>query len=80
MCQCDLWCAGGSITVSQEIPREFGKQGFEIASELTKRGAQVTLISGPVNIPFPVCKNIIQIKTAQEMLDSVTQQLQETAL
>ena len=52
-----------------------GKQGFEIASELTRRGAQVTLISGPVNIPFPNCKNIIQVKSAQEMLDNVTQQL-----
>jgi phosphopantothenoylcysteine decarboxylase/phosphopantothenate--cysteine ligase len=52
-----------------------GKQGFEIASELTERGAQVTLISGPVNIPFPNCKNIIQVKTAEEMLDNVTQQL-----
>ena len=52
-----------------------GKQGFEIASELTRRGAQVTLISGPVNIPFPNCKNIIQVKTAKEMLDNVTQQL-----
>jgi len=52
-----------------------GKQGFEIASELTRRGAQVTLISGPVNIPFPNCKKIIQVKTAQEMLDNVTQQL-----
>ena len=52
-----------------------GKQGFEIASELTKRGAKVTLISGPVNIPFPNCENIIQVKTAQEMLDNVSQQL-----
>ena len=52
-----------------------GKQGFEIASELTKRGAKVTLISGPVSIPFPNCENIIQVKTAQEMLDSVSQQL-----
>ncbi len=52
-----------------------GKQGFEIASELTRRGAQVTLISGPVNIPFPNCKNIIRVKTAKEMLDNVTQQL-----
>ena len=52
-----------------------GKQGFEIASELTKRGAKVTLISGPVNIPFPNCENVIQVKTAQEMLDNVTQQL-----
>ena len=52
-----------------------GKQGFEIASELTRRGALVTLISGPVNIPFPNCKNIIQVKTAKEMLDNVIQQL-----
>ena len=52
-----------------------GKQGFEIASELTKRGAKVTLITGPVNIPFPNCENIIQVTTAQEMLDNVTQQL-----
>ena len=42
-----------------------GKQGFEIASELTKRGAKVTLISGPVNIPFPNCENVIEVKTAQ---------------
>ena len=52
-----------------------GKQGFEIASELTRRGAHVTLISGPVNIPFPNCDNVIQVKTAQEMLDEVSQQL-----
>ena len=52
-----------------------GKQGFEIASELIRRGAKVTLISGPVSIPFPNCKNIIQVKTAKEMLDSVNQQL-----
>jgi phosphopantothenoylcysteine decarboxylase/phosphopantothenate--cysteine ligase len=52
-----------------------GKQGFEIASELTKRGAKVTLISGPVNIPFPNCENVIKVKTAQEMLITVTQQL-----
>ena len=52
-----------------------GKQGFEIASELTKRGAKVTLVTGPVNIPFPNCENVIQVTTAEEMLDNVTQQL-----
>ena len=52
-----------------------GKQGFEIASEFTKRGGKVTLITGPVNIPFPNCENLIQVKTAQEMLDNVIQQL-----
>ena len=52
-----------------------GKQGFEIASELTKRGAKVTVISGPVSIPFPNCENVIEVKTAQEMFNNVTQQL-----
>ena len=52
-----------------------GKQGFEIASEFTKRGGKVTLITGPVNIPFPNCENIVQVKTAQEMLETVYQQL-----
>ena len=52
-----------------------GKQGFEIASELTKRGAKVTLVTGPVNIPLPNCENVIQVTSAQEMLDNVTQQL-----
>ena len=55
--------------------RSSGKQGFEIASELTKRGARVTLITGPVSIPYPSCENLIEVTTAQEMLDEVTQQL-----
>ena len=52
-----------------------GKQGFEIASELAKRGAKVTLVTGPVNIPYPNCDNIIKVTTAQEMFDVVTRQL-----
>ncbi len=52
-----------------------GKQGFELATELTKRGAKVTLITGPVNIPFPNCKNLIQVKSAQEMLDNINHHL-----
>ncbi len=52
-----------------------GKQGFAIASELTRRGAKVTLITGPVNIPFPNCESVIKVTTAQEMFDSVTQRL-----
>ena len=52
-----------------------GKQGFAIASELSKRGAKVTLITGPVNIPFPKCANIIKVKTAQEMFENTISQL-----
>ena len=55
--------------------RSSGKQGFAIASELSKRGAKVTLITGPVNIPFPKCANIIKVKTAQEMFENTISQL-----
>ncbi len=55
--------------------RSSGKQGFAIASEFSKRGARVTLISGPVNIPFPKCANIIQVTTAKEMFEETMSQL-----
>ena len=52
-----------------------GKQGFAIASELSKRGANVTLISGPVEIPLPDCLKIINVTSAQEMFDKTISQL-----
>ena len=52
-----------------------GKQGFAIASEFSRRGAQVTLITGPVNIPIPKCTNIIQVISAQEMFEKTISQL-----
>ena len=55
--------------------RSSGKQGFAIASELSKRGAKVTLISGPVNIPYPKCANVVQVTTAQEMFEKTVSQL-----
>lgn len=46
-----------------------GKQGYAIASELSNRGANVTVISGPVDIPPPECNKLIKITSAQEMYD-----------
>ena len=46
-----------------------GKQGYAIASELSNRGADVTVISGPVDIPPPECNKLIKITSAQEMYD-----------
>jgi phosphopantothenoylcysteine decarboxylase/phosphopantothenate--cysteine ligase len=46
-----------------------GKQGYAIASELSNRGANVTVISGPVDIPPPKCNKLIKITSAQEMYD-----------
>ena len=45
-----------------------GKQGYEIANLLAKRGAKVILISGPTNIQSPSNIKLIKVKTANQML------------
>ena len=46
-----------------------GKMGFEIARELGERGADVTLIAGPVKLPTPNISNLkrIDVRSAAEM-------------
>ncbi len=48
-----------------------GKQGYEIANELTKSGAKVILISGPTNLKPPSNVKLFKIKTAEEMLECI---------
>ena len=45
-----------------------GKQGYEIAKSLSKRGFDTTLISGPTNLEIPDDIKLIQVETADEML------------
>ncbi len=51
--------------------RSSGKMGYTIAQEAYERGAKVTLISGPSNLPPPSGLNFIPVRTAQEMLSAV---------
>ena len=44
-----------------------GKMGFAIAEAFAKRGANVTLISGPVNLITPKNVNRINVISAQDM-------------
>ena len=48
-----------------------GKMGYAIARRAKKRGANVTLISGPTNIEIPNVDNFVRIKTTQDMFDQV---------
>ncbi len=50
--------------------RSSGKQGHAIAAAAAAAGADVTLVSGPVNVPDPSGVKVIKIETAQEMLSS----------
>lgn len=45
-----------------------GKMGYAIAAALEKRGGQVTLVSGPVNLEPPVGVECINVETCDEML------------
>lgn len=48
-----------------------GKMGYSLAEEATKRGANVTLISGPTNLEAPKGVRLIKVKTTQEMFKAV---------
>jgi phosphopantothenoylcysteine decarboxylase / phosphopantothenate---cysteine ligase len=47
-----------------------GKQGHAIAAALHEAGFDVTLVSGPVNIPAPFGVKVINVETAEEMRDA----------
>jgi len=48
-----------------------GKMGYALAEMAKKRGAHVTLVTGPCHIPVPVVDEVIQVLTTEEMLQAV---------
>jgi phosphopantothenoylcysteine decarboxylase/phosphopantothenate--cysteine ligase len=55
--------------------RSSGKQGHAIAAAAAAAGADVVLVSGPVNLPDPPGVSAIHIETAQQMLAAVEKAL-----
>lgn len=49
-----------------------GKMGFAIAQAMSERGADVILISGPVQLETPIGVKRINVTSASEMFDAVT--------
>ncbi len=45
-----------------------GKQGYEIAKSLSKKGFETTLISGPTNLRIEEDVKLVKVETADEML------------
>jgi len=50
--------------------RSSGKMGYAIARAAVAQDAEVTLISGPVDLPEPPGVDVIRVTTAQEMYDA----------
>jgi len=54
-----------------------GKMGYAVAEIAVKRGADVTLISGPVNIKPPMFADTVNIQSANDMYNAVMENLPE---
>ena len=55
--------------------RSSGKQGYELAKSLSKRGFETTLISGPSNLNIDENINLIKVETAEEMFRATQKNL-----
>ncbi|MDC3207925.1 bifunctional phosphopantothenoylcysteine decarboxylase/phosphopantothenate--cysteine ligase CoaBC [Candidatus Pelagibacter sp.] len=52
-----------------------GKQGYEVAKSLSKRGFETTLITGPTNLNIDDEINLIKVETAEEMFKATQETL-----
>ena len=55
--------------------RSSGKQGHAIAAAAAAAGADVVLVSGPVDLPDPPGVAVVKVETAEQMLAAVEQAL-----
>jgi len=51
--------------------RSSGKMGYAIAAAVARRGAKVTLVSGPTALPTPEDVERVDVRSAEEMLEAV---------
>ena len=54
-----------------------GKMGYAIAENCMRRGAEVTLVTGPVSITPPPFVNVIKVTSAAEMAEAVKANFEE---
>ena len=53
--------------------RSSGKMGFAVAEAAFSRGAEVTLVTGPVHLAPPLFVNTVPVVSAQDMFEAVTE-------
>ncbi len=51
--------------------RSSGRMGYAIAAQALRRGAEVTLVSGPVHLPAPSGARLVGVRSAEEMHEAV---------
>jgi phosphopantothenoylcysteine decarboxylase/phosphopantothenate--cysteine ligase len=51
--------------------RSSGRMGYAVAAEAARRGASVTLVSGPTQIPAPEGVDLVRVRSAREMHEAI---------
>jgi len=51
--------------------RSSGKMGYALAAEAARRGAEVTLVSGPTTLEAPPVREVVRVRSAAEMHEAV---------
>ena len=60
--------------------RSSGKMGYALARTAKRRGAEVTLISGPTNLPAPPAITLVPVQTAAEMAKAVKEHAEDASI
>jgi phosphopantothenoylcysteine decarboxylase/phosphopantothenate--cysteine ligase len=60
--------------------RSSGKMGYSLAAAAIARGAQVTLVSGPVSLAAPAGAEMIRVLSAAEMYKAVMENLERSTI
>lgn len=55
-----------------------GRMGAEIAAAAWRRGAEVTLVAGPLSVPAPVGVTLVNVVSTEEMHDAVQRHLPQS--
>lgn len=60
--------------------RSSGKMGYAVARVAARRGAQVTLISGPTDIDCPPGVELVKVTTVREMYEAVMEKVKDARI
>ncbi len=60
--------------------RSSGKMGYALAEAAQKRGAEVTLVSGPVQLPPPQGVRLVRVTTTEQMYNAVFSHLEQATI
>lgn len=54
-----------------------GRMGYALATAATEMGAEVTLVTGPSSLPRPNVHQLVEVVSAEQMLEAVNQRIEK---